>query len=329
MRDMKGLFIVARGELGILDLPVPSPGPYEALVRVRACGICNSTDWKLIEAEFCPGTYPALLGHESVGEVIEVGEKVRSYRPGDLVLRPGLSDDHVPFEGGRSLWGGFVKFALVRDAWAERGAPYNGFPHPQQIVPVGTDPARAVAMITLKETLSCLRTTGAGPDHSLGIVGTGPVAEALTALARIRRVRSVTVFGRRPEHRDRFLAAGADAYVWGDERPASAPDRVIEAVGSRAALKRALEVCRPDGRVNVYGVAPASEPYAPPDLADPRVFVGKVAEAEEHDALLLLMDRGEIRLEDWVDRVLPWTDHKAAFDLVARKAARKVVLSFD
>ncbi|MBM3496539.1 MAG: hypothetical protein FJX72_19810 [Armatimonadetes bacterium] len=324
---MKGLFVIETGKLGFLDMPEPEPGPYEALVRVLACGICNSTDRKLMEGEFCPGPFPALLGHESVGEVVAIGAKVTSYRPGDMVLRPGLTDAQVGLPGARSVWGGFAEFALVRDVWAERGAAYNAFAHPQQIVPAGTDPNLAVAMITLKETMSCLRSTDVPAGGLLGIVGTGPVAEALTHFAALQGVSPVVVFGRNPSHRDRFIRAGADAYLSeGQSAPEGGLDRVIEAVGSRVALRRALDACKPEGRANVYGVAPASEPYAPADMADPRTFVGKVAEAEEHDALLELMADGKVALKDWVDRILPWTDYEVGFDLVVRRQARKVVL---
>ena len=92
----------------------------EALVQVEVCGICNSTDWKIIEGEFVSGSYPILLGHESCGRVIAVGERVRSFRVGDRVLRFRLQDAHVPYPGGRSCWGGFVERAIVVDVWAKQ-----------------------------------------------------------------------------------------------------------------------------------------------------------------------------------------------------------------
>ncbi len=324
---MKGLFIVEKGRLDFLEMPMPKPGRFEALVRVRACGICNSTDRKLMEGEFCPGPFPALLGHESVGEVVEAGAGVRSFHVGDLVLRPGLTDEQVGIAGARSVWGGFAEFAIVRDVWSERESAYNAFPHPQQIVPPGTDPALAVAMITLKETMSCLRSTDVPVGGSLGIVGSGPVAEALTWFASMNGIAPVVVLGRSPAHRERFLRAGAAAYLAeGEMSPFGLLDRVIEAVGSRAALRRALDLCKADGRVNVYGVAPASEPFAAADVSDSRVFVGKVAEAEEHDGLVTLMDRGAVVLSDWVDALLPWTQYEAGFALIAQRRARKVAL---
>ena len=132
---MKGIFVTAKDQTAILDLPEPAIGPYEALVQVEACGICNSTDWKIIHREFVGGSYPVLLGHESAGGVIRIGEQVRSFALGDRVLRSTLRAEHLPFAGSRSCWGGFVERAIVTDVWAQQGAAYNAFPHPQQIVP--------------------------------------------------------------------------------------------------------------------------------------------------------------------------------------------------
>jgi len=333
---MRGIFVVEKDQIDVLELPEPEIGPYEVLVEVEACGICNSTDWKIIEGEFVRGTYPILLGHESVGRVVKVGQGATSFRAGDRVLRSRLEDSHVPFPGGRSCWGGFVERAIVSDVWAKQGVPYNTLPHPQQIVPPGIPPAEAVAMITLKETLSCLKNSDVRAGHSLAVVGTGPVAQTLVFLADLLGIHPLVVFGRQREWEGRFAQLGADAYAWGDQFPAQVRailraggfNRTIEAVGAKSALARSLQVTRSDGRINLYGIAPASEPYQAEEESDRRVFRGKVAEAEEHDALLAWVNAGRISLSDWISDVMDWTEYQRAFDMVAAKRANKVVLTF-
>ena len=340
---MRGIFVTAVNETAILELPEPEIGPYEALVEVEACGICNSTDWKIIEGEFVAGTFPILLGHESVGRVIGVGERVRSYQVGDRVLRANLRDEHVPYPGGRSCWGGFVERAIVTDAWAEQGAPYNAFPHPQQVVPPEIPPAEAVALITLKETISCLGRSDVAPGQSLAIVGSGPVAQSLVHVAKLSGMAPVVVFGRRARWAEDFERLGADAYVAAEEGPlavdevppaaraileAGGFDRAIEAVGSAAALARCLEVVRPEGRVNVYGVAPASAPYPEGAMADPRVYRSRVVEAEAHEQLLAWVGQGKVQLADWISHTMPWTEYQRGFEMVRDKQASKVALVF-
>jgi threonine dehydrogenase-like Zn-dependent dehydrogenase len=333
---MRGIFVTDKGQTDILELPEPEIGPYEALVQVEACGICNSTDAKIIHGEFVSGTYPVLLGHESVGRAIRVGDKVRSFQVGDRVLRSSLRDEHVPYPGGRSCWGGFVEQAIVTDVWAQKGVSYNAFPHPQQIVPSHIERTQAAAMITLKETLSCLENSDVQPNHSLAIVGTGPVAQTLVLAARLSGISPVVVFGRRPQWAERFADLGADGYVAGEDISPDVRailagggfDRVIEAVGSRAALDRCLQIVDQVGRINIYGVAPESGAYLPQQMDDPRVFRGKVAEAETHDRLLQWLAEGKVSLADWVSHVLSWTDYRYGFEMIESKMANKVVLTF-
>ncbi len=333
---MKGLFITAVNRLEMLDLPEPVLGPYDALVEIAACGICNSTDWTLIHGEFFSGTYPILLGHESVGIVVSVGDKVQNYHIGDQVLRPGLQDDQVPFEGGRSCWGGFTEFAIVTDLWAKNGIEYGTSPHPQQIVPSSIPAHEAVALITLKENLSCLDNTGVGKNHSLAIVGTGPVAQAQTICAKLSGISPVVVFGRQAKWETLFMDLGADVYVTEEHFPPSIQkildaggfDRVIEAVGSREALSKCLKLCAPSGKVNLYGISPESEPYLEQEETDSRVFRSDVTEADAHNRILEWVASGEIRLSDWVSHVLPWTEYQKGFDMVQKKEAMKMVITF-
>ena len=334
---MKGIFVTEVDRTEILELPEPEIGPYEALVQVEACGICNSTDWKIIEGEFVSGTYPVLLGHESCGRVIRMGDKVRSFSLGDRVLRSRLEDEHVPYPGGRSCWGGFVERAIVTDVWAEREVAYNAFPHPQQIVPAHVSPIGAVSSITLKETLSCLRNSDVSPGQSLAIVGTGPVGQTLAFFALLSGIRPVVVFGRRPEWAETFAHLGVDGYVASEDVSPDVRailagggfDRAIEAVGARSALSRCLEVVKPEGRVNLYGIAPESEPYLPEEEGDPRVFRGKVAEAEVHDPFFDWVEQGVVNPEDWISHCMPWAEYQRGFDMIADKSANKVVLTFD
>ena len=85
---MKAAVITEPGRLEIAEVPDPASGPYQALVRMLACGTCSATDLKIIDGKFGPTDYPVILGHESVGEVIEVGERVANLDVGDHVLRP-------------------------------------------------------------------------------------------------------------------------------------------------------------------------------------------------------------------------------------------------
>ncbi|CAI8004271.1 Acryloyl-coenzyme A reductase [Geodia barretti] len=73
-------------QLMVVDLPVPQPGPGEALVRVAACGFCHH-DLQVMNGTLRRGVAPGVvLGHEISGVVEEVGEGVDLVSPGDRVV---------------------------------------------------------------------------------------------------------------------------------------------------------------------------------------------------------------------------------------------------
>jgi S-(hydroxymethyl)glutathione dehydrogenase/alcohol dehydrogenase len=66
-----------------IDLAAPQAG--EVLVEVKATGICH-TDYYTLSGADPEGIFPAILGHEGAGVVVETGENVKSLRPGDHVI---------------------------------------------------------------------------------------------------------------------------------------------------------------------------------------------------------------------------------------------------
>src|SRR5215217_6389139 len=112
---MNSLVVPVAGKVRVADIPCPRPTEYQALVRMEACGFCNSTDQKLVEGTmFWAPPFPLILGHESVGRVIEIGSKVTKFRIGDLVTRPIYI---APPEGCdyHPASGGFAEYGIVQD----------------------------------------------------------------------------------------------------------------------------------------------------------------------------------------------------------------------
>ncbi|HET7347280.1 MAG TPA: alcohol dehydrogenase catalytic domain-containing protein, partial [Acidobacteriaceae bacterium] len=81
---MKSLLLEEYGKLAVADLPKPSPGEQEVLVRVAACGICGS-DVHGYDGSSGRRIPPLVMGHEASGVVEAVGPGVKEYRSGDRV----------------------------------------------------------------------------------------------------------------------------------------------------------------------------------------------------------------------------------------------------
>ncbi|GAB4243453.1 MAG: alcohol dehydrogenase catalytic domain-containing protein [Thermoleophilia bacterium] len=75
---MAAIVLTGPGEFELQEVPTPVPEEDEVLCRVRACAICG-TDPKIVKGVFAgtwPPAYPAVIGHEWCGEVVEVGAGV-------------------------------------------------------------------------------------------------------------------------------------------------------------------------------------------------------------------------------------------------------------
>jgi propanol-preferring alcohol dehydrogenase len=76
-------------DLAAVELPMPEPGATELLLRVRACGICR-TDLHVIDGDLEEPKLPLVLGHEIVGDVALVGDRVQGIQVGDRLGVPWL-----------------------------------------------------------------------------------------------------------------------------------------------------------------------------------------------------------------------------------------------
>jgi threonine dehydrogenase-like Zn-dependent dehydrogenase len=334
---MNAVMGIKQGELGLGEMPVPKLSEFEALVHMDACAICNSTDWKLIQNEFLPGTFPIVLGHEVVGTIVEIDKKVKNYRIGDRVFRQRLRDEHVPGEG-RSCWGGMAEYAIVVDEWAKQDLPYDPkvLSHDQQKLILNINPPEATAMVTLMETLDCVMNCGVSPNRSVAVVGSGPVGQCFSRFAVLLGASPVFSFGRSERNRERFAnVVHCDGYIAAKSYPTDVKkilsnggfDIVIEAVGSSEALEHAVLLAGQRGSVYIYGLAPLSNPYSESILTRKNVYVVGAVEGRVQELVVKYIESEEIKLSDWITHVFSIIDYQRAFDLVHSRKAIKCVLS--
>jgi NADPH:quinone reductase-like Zn-dependent oxidoreductase len=137
-----------RQPLAIVDLPKPSPGRGDLLVKMRAASV-NPLDFKIRDGgvkALLRYSFPLILGNDLAGEVEAVGEGVSRFRPGDAIYAR-LDEDRI---------GAFAEYALVREAaaaakpenlgWAEAASlPLVGLTAWQALVDLaGVQPAQKV-----------------------------------------------------------------------------------------------------------------------------------------------------------------------------------------
>jgi threonine dehydrogenase-like Zn-dependent dehydrogenase len=341
---MKGVVVYRDGSLKVEQLPKPKFGEYQALVENLSCGICNGTDLKLIHGQFKGfDTYPAVLGHESVGRVVDIGKKVTSFKPGDLVLRSIL--EKVEDERYSSGWGSFAEYGVVGDIEAMKRDGRTDFYDiylAQQIVPNHFNVHQAVMLITLKEVLSGIERFGVARNQSVLIHGTGPVGLSMVRFAKLKGASPIVVSEPNAERRDRAVHLGADDAI--DPKAenlvtrakAIRPDGfdyVIDAVGINRLMSDSLKLVKFNGKVGVYGIA--AETHAEIDWKEAPYnwaihFVQWPTfqdEAAVHHEVIALVDAGAIDLGQFVTHVIPrMEDFQKGIDLITSQKAIKVTV---
>ena len=85
MRTRAAVALAAGKPLEIMDVNLEGPKAGEVLIEVKATGICHTDEFTLSGAD-PEGLFPAILGHEGAGVVLEVGPGVKSLKPGDHVI---------------------------------------------------------------------------------------------------------------------------------------------------------------------------------------------------------------------------------------------------
>ena len=184
--QVNGIIAAAKGAaIKIQSILVPDPGPGEALIRVKACGVCH-TDLHYREGAI-NDEFPFLLGHEASGTVESVGAGVDNVSPGDFVIIAWRS----PCGTCRSC---------------QRGRPWYCFASRNAEQPMtladGTplSPALGIgafAELTLVDAGQAVRVNAEASPQAAGLVGCGIMAGLGAAIntGGVTRGDSVAVFG--------------------------------------------------------------------------------------------------------------------------------------
>jgi threonine dehydrogenase-like Zn-dependent dehydrogenase len=262
---MKAL-VIKDGHLELQERPCRPPGWGEALVRVRAVGIC-ATDLHLLDGSQRFDRIPQVLGHEICGVVEKIGTGVASHWMGNrVIVDPVIGCGVCPHcHAGRKLLcksGGELGTTGGDGGYAE----YVTVPAPNLYRwPEALSFEEGAIMEPLNCTWGAFLRAQAQPGESVLIFGSGPAGLLFLALARTSGCAPVFMIGRgevRLNAAKRFGATQTWVYRDSDlqEKVLQAtegrgPDIVVEASGADRAVGQAFEWVRPGGRVVLYGVS--------------------------------------------------------------------------
>jgi threonine dehydrogenase-like Zn-dependent dehydrogenase len=269
---MKAFVMKKIGEVGWIEKPEPTCGPLDALVKPIALAPCTSdvhTVWEGAVGERTDLT----LGHEGVGEVVEVGEFVKDFKPGDKVIIPAITPDWNSLEAqagfsmhSHGMLGGW-KFSNIMDGLFSEIAFVNDADGNLAHLPEGVDPADAAMLSDMVPTgFHASELARVEYGDTVCVIGIGPVGLMGVAGAVLKGASHVYAVGTRPNCVKVAREYGATDIISYKDGPIDEQilektkgrgvDRVLIAGGNVDTFQEAIRMLKPGGvigNVNYLG----------------------------------------------------------------------------
>lgn len=325
-----------------VQMAIPEPGEDEVLVRVKACGLCQ-TDLKIIRGEIPAPiiNLPHLSGHEVAGEVVAVGKRVSDVKVGDI----GVVYIYVPCHRceycltgrqnicanirriGFELPGGFAEYLLIPAASLCKFK--KGFAFQQMAI-------LSDAVATAYHAIMSLARVSAGQD--VMIVGAGGLGLHGIQIAKLCGARVIAV-DKEPAALDLAKEMGADVLL--DHRlnipqevnrltNGYGVDAVLEFVGRNESLSWSLPSLKRGGKLVLVGYAPQQR-FPLDTMAmhynEWHVIGSRYCHKHELIQTIRLVEEGKIK--PCVSKTFPFDDINEALAVLQNgKALGRIVLTY-
>ena len=318
----------------------------DAIIQMTACSICGS-DLHIYHGHGFSEDIGFCVGHEAVGEVVEVGRGVTRLKVGDQVMvsaavgcgacRPCLSGNVIDCENGASgCYGLSAKLQGVQsEAFRVPAADCNAVK-----IPEGISRDQALMMTDAMATAWFgARNADIRPGSSVAVIGLGPIGLMVVESAFVMGAHVVYAIDPVPERRALAEAAGAIALhpeealeVIKEATHGRKLDCVVEVVGSDATVDAALRLVKKRGTVSVIGVQQSRRYPFPLEraFASGLTFrAGTCSVPEEWPALIPLIQSGRLRPERYISHHLPLSEGEEAYRMFEARhnGALKMVMT--
>lgn len=211
------------------EFPAPALGPFDALLQVKACGLCHS-DIHMIDDDWKMSSFPLVPGHEAIGEVLEKGSQVAHLAIGDRVgvgwQRAACLQCEDCLSGNENLCtesqgtithgpGGFASHLLIDSRFC--------FEIPDGITTETAGPLLCGGITVY----SALRSAGMSSGQEIGVIGVGGLGHLAVQFAS-RLGNRVTVFTTSTDKAEFATRLGAHSAVIVKTGPPEALPRPLD-----------------------------------------------------------------------------------------------------
>jgi 2-desacetyl-2-hydroxyethyl bacteriochlorophyllide A dehydrogenase len=337
-RAMKAVVLNAERKHELVDMPDPTPGPVEVLVRSHFCGICG-TDLHAPElADFCRSG--VVSGHEFAGEIVAVGSDVRGWAVGQRVT--ANPNGHVCHQCKYCREG---RYNLCRVAtWenplgvarhggmAEYVALHVSYLH---ALPEALDTRRAAWTEPLAVAVRAVRASPLRIGDSAAVIGGGPVGQLVVQVLRRAGASRVVMVEPSQFRRKMALQLGADEAMTPDELAARRDagdlqevEHVMECSGFHGAVQTGLELVAAGGSIRLVGISPKPPAFDALQAVVKEVqILGGFIYVSEFSQAIHLLASGAVDVDVLTTAVTPLENFAAAFEALRQpEEAMKVLI---
>ncbi|MGE0384103.1 MAG: alcohol dehydrogenase catalytic domain-containing protein [Gammaproteobacteria bacterium] len=318
--------------LAVENVPEPTPGPEDVIIKVGRCGVC-ATDLDMTSAGGWAVPPGSVIGHEMAGEIVAVGGSVERLKVGDRITSFAfVGCGHCgECERGEGWWcenkrpgtGGFAQYAMT--------GQFSGFKLPQ-----GVSTADGALVEPLSVGLHSISAAQMPHGARVLVLGCGPIG--LATIFWARRLGAGRVLAAAPSKRRESiaLAMGATSFLTLGEDFAERmkadlgglPDVVFECAGAPGAIARCIDWVRPRGTVALLGYCTGADQFVPAIglLKEVRLQYSMVYNAREYQYCIDVLDSGAVEPRAMVSQTVGLDAFPAALEAMRERNTQNKLL---
>ncbi len=344
---MKAAVLRGVNDLRVEDIPLPKMNPQSILIKVKACSICGS-DLRILQSGNRRVQYPAVIGHEISGEIVEVGSRVTGFKRGNRLavgadVPCGLCVWCVEGNGnlceknyaiGYQFPGGFAQYCLLKKIVVKYG--------PLVTIP----PEMSFEEGALAEPLACclngLESVFFSKGKSVLIIGAGAIGIFLLLAARFLGASHIFLADNDTARLSNAEKFPADAFI--DTSREDLKSRILKKTKTRGvdvvftacpsleAQEEAIALVAKHGFINFFGGLPANEKNIA--VSSNSIHYREIyltgshgSSPRHHREAVRLIAKGKIDAASLITHRFPLEKIHEAFELVKNREGLKVIIT--
>ena len=329
---MKAAVWYSKKDVRVMEVPDPEARPLHVKIKVKWCGICGSDLHEYIGGPVSIPvgkphpltglTAPVVMGHELSGEVVEVGEGVTGFKPGDRVVTestvcclecPACLSEHynlcakLGIHGVCGSGGGFAEYTVFHEKFTHK-------------IPDSLDYERAVLAEPIAVGFHSLNAGGFRPGMTAVVLGAGPIGLGVIECLKASGAKQVVAIVRKSVRQQYALRSGADVLLDPEETDVAAEikkltggsgaDIAFETFGVDLGLKLGLDSIRFDGTLVVLSLweNPSSLHMMDLVLTEKRMAGSIIYVGNDFESVIKMLDDGRIPAEGYITKRIALDD---------------------